>query len=244
VWVTYLKLLNRHAFGWPALVLALCGVGLGVVRLARGPGRVRWALAVAFPLLYFVMITQQRIVYGRYLLPMIPPLCVLAATAVVSGVSLLRRYEIPRGPRTALIAALTTVALLPPAMVSIRSDRDLTRVSTVDLAYQWIVQNLPEGASVVVETRALLLPSRFRSKNVGQLRPKDYTQWRNEGVDYFVASSEAYGKYLEDATGGPQNYPREYDEYMRIFVQSREIMRFPPSSDHPGPEIRILKVVP
>ena len=243
-WLLYMKLLVRHALGWPALLLALGGMLMGIVRLARGPGRVRWALVVAFPLVYFRMLSSQRIVYGRYLLPLIPALCVLAAAAVVSGVSLLRRYEIPRMARTALIAALTMAALLPPLLIAVGSDRDLGRVGTVQLAYNWILQNIPANSSIVIETRAMLLPSQFRSQNVGALRPKDYSQWRNEGVDYLIASSQEYGRVFDERAGGPQKYPREYAEYMRIFVQSREIARFTPTPEHPGPELRVFKVVP
>ncbi len=243
-WLLYLKLLLRNALGWPALLLAIGGMVLGIVRLVRGPGRVRWALVVTFPLVYFWMLSSQRIVYARYLLPAMPALCVLAATAVVSGVSLLRRYEIPRMARTALIAALTTAALLPPAIMAIRSDRDMARVGTVDLAYDWILHNVPPGASIVMESRAMLLPATFRARNVGALRPKDYLQWRHEGVDYLIASSEEYGRFFDERAGGPQKFPREYAEYMRIFVQSREVAKFTPSADHPGPELRILKVVP
>ena len=168
--IVYFKLLLRHAFQWPALLLAAGGLGLGIVRLVRGPGRVRWALAVVFPVLYLWMIRGQGLVYGRYLLPIVPPLCILAATAVVSGVSLLRRYEIPRAPRTALIAALTIAALLPPALVSIKWDRDAARTSTVDLAYAWILQHVPQQSLVAIESRALLLPATYRSRNVLQLR--------------------------------------------------------------------------
>lgn len=242
-WSLYLKLLLRHAFGWPALLLAIGGMLMGIVRLVRGPGRVRWALVVSFPLVYFWMLSSQRIVYARYLLPATPALCVLAAAAVVSGVSLLRRYEIPRVARTALIAALTMAALLPPVVRAVHGDRDMARVSTVDLAYSWIVQNIPPHSAIVVETRAMLLPATFRAQNVPALRPKDYSQWRDEGVDYLVASSQAYGPFL-DEPAGPQKFPREYAEYMRIFVQCREIARFAPSADHPGPELRVLKVVP
>jgi 4-amino-4-deoxy-L-arabinose transferase-like glycosyltransferase len=243
-WLLYLKLLLRHALGWPALLLAIGGMLMGIVRLVRGPGRVRWALVVTFPLLYFWMLSSQRIVYARYLLPVIPALCVLAAAAVVSGVSLLRRYEIPRMARTTLIAALTMAALLPPLFIAVRGDRDMARVGTVELAYNWVVQNIPENSSIVIETRAMLLPGKFRARNVGALRPKDYAQWRNEGVDYLVASSEEYGPVFDERAGGPQKYPREYAEYMRIFVQCREIARFTPTADHPGPELRVLKVVP
>jgi hypothetical protein len=90
----------------------------------------------------------------------------------------------------------------------------------------------------------MVLPDRFRSRNVGALRPKDYAQWRTEGVDYLVASSEKYGPFFDEPAGGPQKFPREYAEYMRIFVQCREMARFTPSADHPGPELRVLKVVP
>jgi 4-amino-4-deoxy-L-arabinose transferase-like glycosyltransferase len=238
VWILYLKHL-KIAFGWPAMLLSAGGLGLGVLRLVRGPGRVRWALAVVFPLVYMWMISGQRIVYARYLLPMVPQLCVLAAAAVVSGVSLLRRYEIPRAPRTALIAALTIAALLPPAIMAVRWDRDTARRSTVDDAYEWITQNIPRDATINLESRALLLPSAYKW-NVGALTSKEYADWRTEGIEYFVASSQNYGPYLE----APEKFPREYAAYMTIFQQSRELVRFSPTKDKPGPELRIFKVVP
>lgn len=240
IWLIYLKYLLRHAFGWPALLLAFGGLGLGLVRVVRGPGRIRWALVVSFPLVYFWMLSTQRIVFARYLLPITPFLCVLAATAVVSGVSLLRRYEIPRAPRTALIAALTIAALLPPTILAVSSDREMKRTNTTDTLYAWVLQNIPAGSSIVLEQRAVLLPEQYRSRNVSQLRPKTYEQWRGEGADYLIASSGSYGYVFEE----PQKYQREYAEYMRIFTQSREIMRISPSAGVPGVEFRIFKVVP
>jgi 4-amino-4-deoxy-L-arabinose transferase-like glycosyltransferase len=238
--ITYLKHL-RNAMGVPALLLAFGGLVLGIVRLARGPGRVRWALAVAFPLLHFAMIAQQQLVFGRYLLPLVPQLCLLAATAVVSGVSLLRRYEIPRAPRTALIAALTIAALLPPALQAIEWNRTAGKVSTIDLAYNWLRENVPPGSQVVVEARNLVLPAAVAtSRNVPQLRFRSYEDYADEGTDYLVASSQSFGPYL----AAPHQFPEEYAQYMRIFEQSRELVRFTPDSVHPGPEFRIFKVKP
>ncbi len=240
LWILYFKYLVRHAFGWPGLLLALGGMGLGIVRLVRGPGRVRWTLAVVFPLVYYSMLTTQRIVFARYLLPMTPPLCVLAAAGVVSGVSLLRRYEIPRAARTALIAALTIAALLPPAIISITGDRDMAKVSTIDQAYSWILQNIPAGASIVLERRAMLLPSQYRATYMTQLRRKSYDELRTEGAQYLVANSESYGPAL----GAPHQYPDDYNDYMRIFTQSQEVHKITPTADVPGPELRIFKIVP
>jgi 4-amino-4-deoxy-L-arabinose transferase-like glycosyltransferase len=240
LWVLYFKYLVRHAFGWPAFLLAMGGMGLGIVRLVRGPGRVRWALAVVFSLVYYTMLTTQKIVFARYLLPLTPTLCVLAAAAVVSGVSLLRRYEIPRAARTALIAALTIAALLPPALISVTGDRELAKESTVDQAYSWILQNIPAGANIVLERRAMLLPTQYRATYVTQLRRKSYEQLRGEGAEYLVANSEAFGPALV----APHQFPDDYNDYMRLFTQSREIHTVRPTTAVPGPELRIFQIVP
>ncbi len=231
------------SFGYPATLLALAGLIMAAVRIVKGPGRVRWAVLLVMPVVQFYMISGQQIVFGRYLLPLVPMLCLLAAMAVVSGVSLLRRYEIPRAPRAALIAALTAAALWHPLVASIGFDRQIARADTTRQAYDWIHQHLPAGATVVVETRKMLLPPLYKSRNVGQLRYQTYEDYRREGVQYLVASSQSYGPYLNS----PQIHPNEYAEYMRIFEQSRELARFTPSPDGmklPGPELRIFQVAP
>jgi 4-amino-4-deoxy-L-arabinose transferase-like glycosyltransferase len=239
-WITYVKHLLIH-FGYPAALLAVAGFCLAVVRIVKGPGRVRWAVLLVMPVMQFYMISRQQIVFARYLLPMVPMLCLLAATAVVSGVSLLRRYEIPRAPRAALIAALTAAALARPAYTSISFDRLISQRDTAAAAYDWIEHNIPKGSSVVVESRKLLLPPQvFKSENVGQLRSRTYEDYRARGVDYLVASSQSFGPYLNE----PQKHPDQYTDYMRIFEQSREVARFTPSPEHPGPELRIYKVIP
>jgi 4-amino-4-deoxy-L-arabinose transferase-like glycosyltransferase len=239
-WSVYLKHLRMN-LGLPALLMALAGAIMGLVRVVRGPGRIRWAVLLVFPLLYFWLISHQQIVFGRYLLPLVPMLCVLAAAAVISGVSLLRRYEIPRAPRSALIVALTVLALLPPALTAIAWTRDASRDWTSELAYNWAVANLPEGSRIVMESRELLLPpDRFESRNVSQIRMRKYEEYVADGVDYLIASSQVNGRFLER----PQQYPREYADYMTLFAQSRELVRFAPSAEHPGPELRILKVRP
>jgi 4-amino-4-deoxy-L-arabinose transferase-like glycosyltransferase len=238
-YVIYMKHL-RINFGWPALILAVAGLIMGFVRIARGPGRVRWALAVVFCLVYFWFISRQNIVFGRYLLPIVPLVSLLVACAVVSGVSLLRRYEIPRMARSVLIVGLTVAALLPPSMQAINWDRNAGKVSTVSLAYDWVLSHVPPGSKVTLETRNLLLPGQYRSVNVPQLRAKSYDEYAADGVDYLIASSQSYGPYLTS----PASFPREYGEYTRIFSQAREVAHFSPSNDHPGPELRILKVKP
>lgn len=241
IWLVYLKHL-RNALHWPASLMVLAGLLLGTVRAIRGPGRVRWTLAVVFPLVFFWVVSRQTLIYARYLMPLIPFVCILAAAAVVSGVSLLRRFDIPRAPRTALIAALTVAALLPPAMRAIGWNMLVSRTRTVEQAYNWIVQNIPRGSKVVIETRELLLPPEsYTTLNVPHLvmdhrSPGEYAAFLAQGFQFIVASSGGYGKAFE----APHKHPEQYEEYMRLFEQSREIARFTPSDEHPGPEIRIF----
>jgi hypothetical protein len=242
-WITYFKHL-RNAIGWPALLLLLTGVVMGVVRAVRGPGRVRWTLAIVFPLLFYYFISGQTLVFGRYLMPLVPFVSVLAAVGTVSGVSLLRRFDIPRTPRTAAIAALTAAALVPPAVQSVGFVAMLGRTGTIEQAYTWIVSNVPKGSSIVIETQALQLkPEAYAARNVTRLvmdyrGPGDYEEYVRAGITYVVASSQRYGDPLDK----PHQFPDLYKAYMRLFEQSQELARFTPSAEHPGPEVRIYKI--
>ena len=160
--LSYLKHL-KNAWHWPASLMVIGGLILGLVRAIKGPGRVKWTLLIVFPTLYMAFVSRQSLLYGRYLLPMVPFLSLLAAAAVVSGVSLLRRYEIPRQARSALIVALVLLAVAPPAYTSISYDVDAAKVWTTSQACDWIVREVPKGAKITVETGELQSPSAIAS---------------------------------------------------------------------------------
>ena len=244
-WLLYLKHLSG-SLQWPALLLVSGGLALGVVRAIRGPGRVRWTLTVTFPLVYFWFVSRQTLVFGRYLLPIVPFLCILAAAAVVAGVSLLRRFDIPRSVRTALIVGLTIAAILPPGIRAVSFSRDLGKRGTAAQAYEWIRANIPRGSYIVVESRGLLLAAtEYKTENVPRLiwvHPtrtlREHADYVAQGVEYIVGSSQGYGPAFET----PHRVPDEYAAYRRLFDQSQEIARFTPSSHHPGPELRVFKL--
>lgn len=237
-WATSIKHL-AIGFGWPGLVLAVAGFGLGVVRIFTGQGRARFALAVVLLAAFVPLIAGRETIWARYLLPAVPILCLLAAVAVVSGVSLLRRFSIARWARTTLIAGLTVAALLPPAITSVQWNRMNARESTQAIAYAWVMKNLPAGSGIAVETRGLLLPDhRFKTRNVITLALKPLDAYAAEGFDYLVASSAAFGPALDR----PEEFPQQTAAYRRIFKEAEPVFSVRPSSDHPGPELRIFKI--
>lgn len=237
-WVIYAKHLRLN-LQWPAFLLMLSGIGLGLVRAVKGPGQGRWALLVAVPVVYFWSIADRALIYGRYLLPVVPFACLLAAIAVVSGVSLLRRFDIPRAARTLLIVGLTVAAVLPPAWRAASWVRDLGRPTTQEAAWIWIDANVPTGSRVVLERAALWLPGgRFQPEHVRWLVDRSLDDYRGAGVAFIVASSESYGPIMAE----PERDRRRHEAYVRFFRETREVAVFTPGPDRAGPEFRIFAV--
>jgi hypothetical protein len=228
-WLVYLVELRR-ALGWPALLLLVAGFVMGVVRAIKGPGRVRWTLIVVFPVLLYVVISRRGAPDTAALLPAIPIACVLAGNAVISGVSLLRRFSIPRAPRTALIAALTIAALLPPSLGAVAYTRRVTAHTTASAAWRWIDAHAASGEGVVVERDVIHLPGhRFptiRVEDVGE-RPGDYGA---AGVSLLIVGP---ADHL-----GPDARTRR-DTFLRT---AREAARFEPDGRQRGPVITIYRM--
>jgi 4-amino-4-deoxy-L-arabinose transferase-like glycosyltransferase len=237
--ITALKHL-RLGLGWPGLVLALAGFGLAVVRVFTGPGQARFGMAVTLLAVYLLIITSRELIWARYLLPVIPLICLLAAIAVVSGVSLLRRFSIPRWARTSLIVGLTVAALLPPAVTSIEWVRMNARVSTQAIAYAWVLNNIPSGAGVALETRGLLLPDqRYKVRHFKSLATVAPADLAREGFDYIVASEPAFARTF----GDPTLQPELYAAYRRLLDGAALVFTIQPSSNHPGPELQVYKIM-
>lgn len=240
VWLIYLKHL-RNALQWPGSIIVAAGVTLGVFKVVAGPERAKWALITVFPLIYFRFISNQTLFFGRYLLPLLPFLSLLGAAAIAELVRQFRRTPVPPVVRNAAIVALTVVAIGPPAYTSIAFNSNAAKVWTTEQAYTWLMTQVPAGAKIALESRQILLPQEtYDAMYLPQLRLRPVEYFRDRGVEYLVASSQCYGPYFDN--NGPQKYPTEYADYMRIFSQAQEVARFTPSAEHPGPELRILKL--
>jgi 4-amino-4-deoxy-L-arabinose transferase-like glycosyltransferase len=236
-WAAYLSLLLQ-SLAWPGLLLFFGGLVLGLVRIWKGPGQMRSALLVTFPIAYFALIASRRQAAAPDLLPILPFACLMAAIAVVSGVSLLRRWDIPRVGRTALIAGLTVAALLPPAIRSVAIDRELRKTPTQAIAYDWITQHVSPGSRLVVESAALHLPpGRYRTDYVETLIDRGYEDYATGGVHYMV-TSDAWSQVLAQ----PEGRSQEYTAYRKLLDGAEEMMRVERSSTNPGPEFRVFRI--
>jgi 4-amino-4-deoxy-L-arabinose transferase-like glycosyltransferase len=236
--LVYLKHL-RNALQWPGSAMVVGGMALGAWKIVRDRDRLRWVLALVFPLLYFRFISQQSIVFARYLLPLVPFLSLLAAAWVVALVEWMRHAGLPGRVRHTITIAVTVIAITPPAYAAINYDTDAAKQWTQGEAYEWIRRELPAGTSIRVEgSVSPRLPATYKVSYAKQLRMDPPEFAASSGIGYLLASSQVYGPYLDD----PAQYPQEHDDYLRIFSETEEVARFSPTAQHPGPELRVLKV--
>jgi len=124
------------AFGWLPSLAALGGaIGLAVKdrRLAL--------ILLPAPILLFLYLGQQTRFFARWLLPVYPILCLLAAYAAVEFTRRLKAGWVIAG---ALLCAQGLV-------FSLHNDRVLARADTRQLARDWLVAHVPAGTKMVVE---------------------------------------------------------------------------------------------
>ena len=134
--------------GWIPTLAAL----LGAVALARSDRRLALVLVPA-PAAFILFMGLQDRYFGRWLLPILPIVCVLSAY----GVLMLSRSLSQRAPRRALaLTAVAALALTLEGLVhSVHSDLVLSRKSTHAVTRDWMVASIPPGALVVIEPNTL-----------------------------------------------------------------------------------------
>jgi hypothetical protein len=136
-WWQHLRFTLWHGLGPPLLLASLAGV---VVALARAPRPALVLLAFAVP--YMLVLGRGPLVFARYMVPLVPILCITAAVGLVAAVEWL--------PRRRLAASLLLAALVaaPSLRASIDLDRVLMRADSRVLAAHWLRARLRPDDSV------------------------------------------------------------------------------------------------
>ena len=129
--------------------------GLGVVPVVAAAGGALWLAArrwrhavvlIPAPLLFLLFMGMQDRFFARWLLPVYPILCLLAAFGAVSALE-----RVPR-LRPAWAAAAAALLLGAQGLVlSVHNDTVLAREDTRQLVREWLVANLPPGGRLVME---------------------------------------------------------------------------------------------
>ena len=130
--------------GWSALLFALGGA----VRLFFDERRLLWMLVPPVILFVLFMGSQERY-FGRWLMPVFPFVCVLAAYAAVELADYLGRFS--SALRPTFMAAAVVVLCGQGFVYSLHSGLVMSRKDTRNIAREWMVLNVPAGTKIVVE---------------------------------------------------------------------------------------------
>jgi hypothetical protein len=132
--------------GWVPLVLAFGGA----VWLALRDWRLALILIPA-PIVLVIFLGSQGRYWARWLLPVYPILCLLAATGAAALATFLAT-RLRRGHLAPVALGIVgALAAVQGLVLSVHNDRVMSREDTRQLARDWLVKNTPEGAKVVVE---------------------------------------------------------------------------------------------
>jgi hypothetical protein len=130
-WIVHVTTTLRYGVGLPMLVAGLAGWFIATVKGWREGGMV-----VIFPVAYYLVIGSGYTVFARYILPVVPFLCLGAAVAVVQI----------RKP--IWVWALAVVVVAPSAWSAGQFDRLLARDDSRVLAEHWVMEHYPNGALI------------------------------------------------------------------------------------------------
>jgi 4-amino-4-deoxy-L-arabinose transferase-like glycosyltransferase len=116
-WSYYARVILPAAMGWPMLAAACAGViGLFSTRFRDA------AVVFAFPISYYLVAGRGYTVFARYIIPVLPFLCIAAGWFVVEAVRAGARHTAP-AVRIALLAAMVAAAVIPTARKTVMLDR-------------------------------------------------------------------------------------------------------------------------
>ena len=239
-WVIYAKHL-RQAFGWPAALLGVGGMLLAAYRAFAGPDRLKWALLLVFPAVYFYLINGWGFMFARYALPTVPFIALWAAIAGVWLADRLSVVPMPASGRRAAMAVALLLLVVPGALGSLAFVRAHGTETTQALAWAWMKKSIWPGSSILSEARGLELPSeRYRAEVVSSVAERDAGTIVASGVEWIVLSSDAWGgRPTRQGEAASAAVP---EAYAPILARARPATVIAPSADHPGPVIHILRV--
>ncbi|MGH2901887.1 MAG: ArnT family glycosyltransferase [Solirubrobacteraceae bacterium] len=136
------------SFGWGLGWVPLFFAVGGAARMAFDERRLLWMLVPPIVVFVLFMGSQERY-FGRWLMPVFPFVCVLAAYAAIELADRLGRLS--PALRPTFVAGAVVLLCGQGFVYSLHSGLVTSREDTRNIAREWMVLNVPAGTKIVVE---------------------------------------------------------------------------------------------
>lgn len=221
-WRTYLIHLSLAWRYW----VPTAALGAAIVVFRRR--LTQWAVPIVFVVLYYYVLATHSVVFGRYALPLLPGICLLAAVPIVEiGRAARRSWRPAAGPALTVLGALIMVAVFGATTVDwlVQFRESDTRTMTA----RWMKAALPPGSRIALAGRGpsyldragfVVVDSQDRATEqaVGSYGPA--------GVEFIVLATPSQA---------------ELSPFGALLDRSNVLFSVDPSSNHWGPFVRIVK---
>ncbi|MDQ2809589.1 MAG: glycosyltransferase family 39 protein, partial [Chloroflexota bacterium] len=148
-WLFYLTEHLSSGLGWPLLALGVLGL---VPALRLGPPG--WLLTV-FTVGFYGALNLVPANFARYIVPLVPLLCLSAALALWQGgqigARLLGARAVPRWSGLVVLPAVVLLVSSPSWLALLRYSRLAAAPDTRNAAQVWFERAVPAGATVLIE---------------------------------------------------------------------------------------------
>jgi len=188
--------------GWIPLVLA---VG-GAVRLWFDERRLFWLVVLPVVIFVLFMGSQSRY-FGRWLMPVFPFVCILAAYAALELAAFGARFK--PALRPTLVAAAVVAVCMQGLVYSMHSGVVMSRDDTRNLAREWLMANVPLDGRIVLEP---VVPGSW-VQDIG--KPSPLTESGNRWVKFPAGRSPINPKTGNFVPGGIIVNIEDYERVLR-----------------------------
>ena len=203
----------------PVLVISAVGLVLALRRRSRTD-----LILAVFVLVYLADLLTIRAHFDRYVLPLVPPLAVLAG-------------------RQRTLAPLTLGLLIVPLVWAIGDDVRLTRTDTRVVAQRWLVAHLPPRASVAADSSTPPIGRRVLDLQLpGPGRPHDpnrnLSRLRSKSVDYVLVT----GAVADRVLAARDHYPQEARFYDDLRTRAKRVYHVQSGHGLTGPWVSLYRL--
>jgi len=220
-WSYYARVVLPAAVGWPMFVAGIAGV------LAYLTTRFRdGAVLFAFPIAYYLVAGRGYTVFARYIIPVLPFLCIAAAWFVVTTVRLLAKAATP-AVRAALIAAAAVVVVAPTARKTLELDRLLATTDNRAIVAHALADVVPPDSSLYQSGSTYgFVPMEIDGHKVARVTNYDVDtgQFESGEPDWILLQRSPLVFYSP--------IPPHLDQLVREHYVL--VRKFPTGGDHPG----------
>jgi hypothetical protein len=142
-WRHHLRFTLPHGLGLPLLGAALTGACWLTIEQPKTA-----AIVLSFPIAFYIAMGVSLLVYARWMVPLVPFLCLTAGLLVDRAADALHVFTRSRLAAAAALIALPGLLGAPTLARSIAFDRLVARPDTRVLGARWIESHFPAGATL------------------------------------------------------------------------------------------------